>query len=221
MIKGVLLDIDNTLYDYEPLHQLALNKVDEFIKNKYKRADFKEYFINAKKEINTNLFNTAASHNRLLYFQKTLEFMGINELLPAKEMYDIYWDTTIENLKMDDDVINFLDSIKTKKVCFVTDLTAYIQYRKIKKLQLDKYIKYIVTSEEVGCEKPNKKIFDCALKKINLLPSEVCMIGDSFKKDIEGAINLGIKAYWKTTKQFNNNNNIITFQKFNDLIGEI
>ncbi len=221
MIKGVLIDIDNTLYDYELLHKLSIDKVEKFILDKYKRNDFKEHFINARHEIHTNLFDTAASHNRLLYFQKTLELMGINELLLAKEMYDIYWDTTIENLTLDNNVIDFFESIKNKKVCFVTDLTAYIQYRKIEKLKLDKYVKYIVTSEEVGCEKPNKKIFDCALKKINLLPSEVCMIGDSFKKDIEGAINLGIKAYWKTPKQFNNNNDIITFQKFNELIGEI
>ena len=61
-------------------------------------------------------------------------------------------------------------------ICCVTDLTSQIQFRKIVKLKLEDKINFIVTSEEAGIEKPNKKIFDLALEKINLKYDEAIMI---------------------------------------------
>ena len=75
-------------------------------------------------------------------------------------------------------------------------MTAQIQYRKIKKLNLDKYINYIVTSEEAGKEKPHQYIFMLCLDKMHLNKNDVCMVGDSFNKDIKGALSLGMNAYW-------------------------
>ena len=69
--------------------------------------------------------------------------------------------------------------------------------KKILKLDLEEYIDFLVTSEEVGHEKPNKKIFEKALKKINLQNDQVVMIGDSMAKDIEGAKSLKIDSYLK------------------------
>jgi putative hydrolase of the HAD superfamily len=82
------------------------------------------------------------------------------------------------------------------KICLVTDLTAHIQYRKIHKLKLNQYCQSIVTSEEAGKEKPNPLMFKLALQKLNLKSSEVCMIGDNFKKDIFGANSLNIHTIW-------------------------
>ena len=89
---------------------------------------------------------------------------------------------------------------KNIPICCVTDLTADIQFRKLMKLNLENKIKYIVTSEEVGIEKPNKKIFEKALEKLNLKSNQVIMIGDSAPKDILGGEALGIKSYLVKTK---------------------
>ena len=108
----------------------------------------------------------------------------------------------------------------TGKVCIITDLTAEIQYRKIKKLKLTNLIDFIVTSEEAGIEKPSSNIFELALKKINLKSSEICMIGDSYEKDIVGGINLGIKSFWFNAKVDNivDNENVNKIDSFNNLI---
>ena len=87
------------------------------------------------------------------------------------------------------------------KICLVTDLTAHIQHRKIKKLKLEDYVSFAVTSEEAGKEKPHPYMFMMALEKLNLKAEEVCMVGDSFKKDIIGASNLGIKSIWLNKEQ--------------------
>ena len=48
--------------------------------------------------------------------------------------------------------------------------------------------------ELVGVKKPNKKVFEYALEKVNTTASNCIMIGDNLEADIEGALNCGIKA---------------------------
>ena len=220
MIKGILLDIDNTVYDYNYVHEKALDAVYNFAAGNFDKKDFINAFEQARNLIHDELKNTASAHNRILYFQRTLEILKYEKnLLLPKILYDIYWNTSLENIKLFDGVIEFLEK-NDKKICFLTDLTAYIQYRKLEKTGLFKYGNYIVTSEEAGCEKPNKKIFDTALKKLSLPASEVCIIGDSYERDIKGAIEMGIKPFWKTNDK-SPDSNITVFNDFRELIGRI
>ena len=69
------------------------------------------------------------------------------------------------------------------------------QIEKLSSLGVLENIQFLVTSEEAGQEKPNSAIFRLALKKLNMVPREVIMIGDSFDKDVLGALRLGIPAY--------------------------
>ena len=80
-------------------------------------------------------------------------------------------------------------------ICLITDLSAKRQFEKIKFLKIDPYINFIVSSEEAGIEKPGTAIFKLALEKIGLLPEQVIMIGDNYKKDILGAKKMGLKAF--------------------------
>ena len=95
------------------------------------------------------------------------------------------------------EIIDYLKDFKKsgKSICAVSDMQADIQIQKLKKLKLLNIIDFLVTSEEVGFEKPNKKIFDMALKKLNLPKGKVIMIGDSLHKDVESAKKYGIKSY--------------------------
>lgn len=219
--KGVLMDIDNTLYDYDAVHPVALAQVfdfltektglsEEILKNGYKEARFQVHQEHAK---------TASSHNRALYLHRMCDMLKVNSGALVYEADQLYWDTFIQNMVMFPGVKAFLDSVKNLKLVFVTDLLAHIQFRKIRHLGLDEYNPAIVTSEEVGIEKPDPKIFQAALHKISLEPSEVCMIGDSLKRDILGAQNLGIKAFWiKGEKdQVPEGNGVVCFDDFASL----
>lgn len=219
MIKGILLDIDNTLYNYNLAHQAGLNAVFSFIDKIFKKEDFIKAFETARNQIHNELKNTASSHNRILYFQRTLELLKYDDILMVKKLYDIYWDNFLENIKLFDGVTEFLEK-NDKKICFFTDLTADIQYRKLEKTGLFKYSSYIVTSEEAGVEKPNKKMFNLALRKLELSADEVCIIGDSWERDIVGALELNIKPYWKTTEK-SEDERVSVFNDFRELIGKI
>ncbi len=200
--KGLLLDIDNTLYDYNSTHQYALEKVLDYCIKRFKKSEYelKEAYMIARKKVHIELSETASSHNRLLYFQKMLEILKINPLEYSYIIYNIYWDNFLEYMKPFDGIYELLEKYKNS-ICLVTDLTAHIQYKKIKQLNLEKYCNKIVTSEEAGKEKPHPYMFMLALQKLNLQTHEVCMIGDSFKKDIFGASNLGIQSIWLNNKE--------------------
>ena len=78
----------------------------------------------------------------------------------------------------------------------VTNGFIEVQYEKFDKSGLKNYFSHIVLSEEVGCQKPNPRIFEEALRMNGLAAEDVVMIGDSWNSDIQGAINAGIDQIW-------------------------
>ncbi|ARP39452.1 HAD family hydrolase [Vibrio syngnathi] len=197
-VKGILLDLDDTLYKYEETHQVALNTALELIHNKHAidMQSVVEAFNFAKQKLKSILPNVAANHSRILYFQLMLEHLQIKPIPHAYDVSHVYWDVFLNNMILTEDATQFLDKYKDIPICLLTDLTAEIQYRKIEKLGLTKSIDFIVTSEEAGVEKPHPFMFKRALTKLKLSTDEVIMIGDNYKKDIVGANLLGIKSFW-------------------------
>ncbi len=199
-VKGVLLDIDNTIYHYEPCHNHALNILLSQLSTIVsipKELVHKE-FMKSRQRINKQLKGTASSHSRFLYVQLTLEFfLGKSAFFHTLYLEKLYWDTFLSKMKLDENANSFINQCNKQNIpiCCVTDLTTEIQFRKIERLNIEDKINFIVTSEEAGIEKPDKIIFDLALEKIKLDYNAVIMVGDSVSKDIVGAEKLGIKSY--------------------------
>ena len=82
------------------------------------------------------------------------------------------------------------------KIAVVTNNVRNEQVEKLHKLHLDHLIDELVTSEETGSIKPDPLIFHVALERIGCRADEVVMIGDSWKSDILGATQAGIRAIW-------------------------
>ena len=199
-VKGVLLDIDNTIYHYESCHMQAQSVLIKELSRLLvvpEETIKKEYF-NSRKTVNKRLCKTASSHSRFLYIQLTIEkILGISDFENTLKMEKLYWNIFLEKMQLNTAAKKFI--LKCNEIniaiCCVTDLTAQIQFRKLLKFNLENHIKYIVTSEEVGVEKPHALMFQSALEKIGLSASDVIMIGDHPIKDIKGAQSMGINAY--------------------------
>ena len=101
-------------------------------------------------------------------------------------------------MKPYDGAEDFLRALKNSgaKISTCTDMTAHIQYRKISRLGLDKFIDFMVTSEETGFEKPAPIMFNFALKKMNVRAEEAACFGDALDRDIAGAAAVGIAPFW-------------------------
>lgn len=200
MIKTVIFDLDNTLYDYDFCDGRATEMLLHYMESEIgiKRAQGLGYIGQAKFMVKRRLGNVAASHNRMLYMQTICELAGKNPVGQAMDMYDIYWNTFLDAM----DLFPYVETLFTllkkqkKKIAILTDLTAHIQHRKIRRLNIEGDIDYFVSSEEAGEEKPSQRIFEVLMEKTGDKKNEVIMIGDSFEKDVEGAQNYGIDSIW-------------------------
>ena len=199
-IKGVLLDLDNTLYDYDICNSNALKKIFLNISKKYNisKEEVEKSFYAARAQVKSVLGGTAASHSRLLYFKKMIEALtGKTDAEYSLELEQMFWSEYFDHMDLKEDAKRFLDYCKKNKIKIVviTDLTTEIQLRKVNHVGISKYVDFIITSEEVGKEKPHPDIFNAALAKINSTPEGVIIIGDDEQKDILPAKKLGIKYY--------------------------
>lgn len=213
MFKGAIFDLDDTLYNYKDINDIAIESVCNYTCKKLNiNKDTFHKAFNAGRESTKNSikYDCAAQHNRIIYFQKTLEVLKVNPVSYALEMYDIYWNTMLNEMKLNRGVIELFEYLKNNKIkiAICTDLTTHIQHRKLRKLGIDKYIDCIVTSEEVGLEKPNAIMFELCLEKLELNSKEVFYLGDSFKKDIIGASNVGILPIWINNNKRSTDSNI-------------
>lgn len=200
---AILFDTDNTLYEYGPANISAEEAVCKKAKNLLgiDRKKFYKYFNLAKNEVKSNLPNTASSHSRLLYFQRMIELLGYKaELLLALDFEQTFWRNFLINAPLFSGVRETLLYFKEKNIpiAVVTDLTAHIQLRKLTFFGLENTFDAVVTSEEVGIDKPDLKNFALVLKKLNLSSnSYFWMIGDNPKADIFGANKLGATTFQK------------------------
>ncbi len=211
-IKGILFDLDQTLCNNEDYalqksnsHYPAYKKTCEWELYKFLEKDLKiitwekfiEVYEKSKKEIKTPIKAQAASHSRYLYIQRTLE--NLNMRFKPDLVFkatNIYWNHMFKKMSLFPDVKKVLNELKENhfKICIITDLTADIQNKKLQHLGVNKYIDYMVTSEEVGAEKPNPKVLKLALEKLKLPKEESIIIGNNPKTDVQLGLNSGVKT---------------------------
>ena len=61
---------------------------------------------------------------------------------------------------------------------------------------LQDYFDAIIISEEVGIEKPDKRVFQVALDKLGVEAENTVMVGNRIDADIVGANRVGMKSVW-------------------------
>lgn len=198
MIRGVIFDIDNTLYDYDICNYAAEKKLILEISSLAHCSEKKgsTLLAQAKRNVKNRLGDVASAHNRLLYMQNICEQIGINPIFNAMSLYHIYWDAVLDKMTLYEYVRPTFQYLHDRhiKLGVLTDLTAYIQYQKLNVLGIASDVDVIVTSEEVGADKPSGKMFQCIIEKMELSPKDLIMIGDSQSKDIDGALKCGMKG---------------------------
>lgn len=200
MIKAVIFDLDDTLYDYKALERAAFERVGELVRERLgvSEEQYEKAFMRARQTTKEKLGETAASHSRMLYFQKTLEYLDIRPLYLALEMYETYWGFFLDNMTLYPGVRELLDALHEKyiRVGVCTDLLSYIQHRKLRRLGMMDDVDCLVTSEEAGVEKPASGIFELCLEKLGFPAKEVCFVGNSLERDVKGPMAVGMQAVW-------------------------
>lgn len=199
----ILLDLDNTLYEYKGCHEKALGVVVDKVSRHFTidRSQVYDLYMKNRRMVNERHKGTAAAHSRLFYIQAMVEeLIGTTDVEWIRLLYKLYWDVYIDAMTLFPDAVNFLDNclVSNIPIVLVTDMIADVQMRKITKLKICKYLKFIVTSEEAGIEKPDPFIFEIAIQKISGQKpgiKQIAVIGDDIKKDVYSSSEYDVTIY--------------------------
>src|SRR5262249_14907000 len=83
------------------------------------------------------------------------------------------------------------------RLAVLTNQVVGFQLEKMNKIDPQgRWFEYFLTSEEVGVEKPASRFFREACRKMKCRPQEAVMVGDSWEKDVLGALNAGMRAIY-------------------------
>ncbi len=85
------------------------------------------------------------------------------------------------------------------KTGIVSNGTVQLQQAKIDALELR--VDVVIISEAVGVKKPHAKPFITALRLLEVSASEAWFVGDHPVNDVQGAMAVGMKAFWLEREQ--------------------
>ncbi len=198
MIRAVLLDLDNTLYPYDPPDEAALGRVFLLLQRQFKASDrrLRTLYRLAHAHFAKALAGQAGRHNRLHLFTHMIESMHGRPLPDlALRVHQAYWQTFLSAARPHPDAHRVLRQLARRfRLALVSNQTTEVQLRKIKRLRFGRYFDALITSELAGVEKPDPAIFQLAMEKLGVRPQEAVMLGDTARGDVAGAHAAGIRA---------------------------
>lgn len=212
MYKFIFIDLDDTLWDFHTNARLSLHQMFDERNLKQHFESFDEFFtIYAKKNIELwEAYGKGEISKEFLMaerFRYPLSRMGVDDELLAAEIGHQYLDILPTKTTLMPDAREVLDYLTSKyQLTIISNGFTEVQYKKIRSSGIEHYFAHVVLSEEANALKPDKKIFEYALKLNNALPEEAIMIGDSYEADIRGAQNANIdQVYFPLNNQFEEN----------------
>ena len=202
MIKAVFFDMYNTLSRFEPRREELQQRVcrefgievtqsgiirgylvaDDFMA----RENGRRHLAKRSKEERREFF---AEYERLI-----LRGAGVEAPLTlADEIFQAIRKIPYQ-LTLFDDAIPCLKALKERGMTLGLITNIYGDIRDTcDRLDITEYLDFVVTSGEVKSEKPHPPIFEAALRKAGVQPSEAVHVGDQYNSDVVGARGAGIK----------------------------
>lgn len=204
-ITDVFFDLDHTLWDFERNSALTFKSILTNNNIAVNLQDFLEVYVPANYAF-WRLYREDKITKSELRYQRLKTVFNQLGLAISDQMINHLAEEYIQYLSTQahlfPNTIEILEFLKPNyKLHIITNGFQEIQDKKMRNAKIDGYFDVIVNSEMAGVKKPNPIIFNLALEKANTIASKSLMIGDSLEADIQGALNVGLRAL-----HFNSNN---------------
>lgn len=195
----IFFDLDHTLWDFETNSRLALLHIYETEQLASRNIPSFDNFHHRYRMINDRYW--ARYHNNLVSkaklrhgrFYDTLSEFGVKDEDLAERMAQSYIDLSPRMTALFPDALEVLQYLQKKyPLHLITNGFAEVQWVKLEHSGLKPFFEHIIISEEVGTQKPDKKIFEIAMQRAGTTAANCLMIGDNMNTDIAGARDAGI-----------------------------
>ncbi|MFB5166836.1 HAD family hydrolase [Parageobacillus toebii] len=182
MIKGIVFDLDDTLFPESAFVRSGFLAVNDYLKKQGINSFYKEaiYLFNTGKR--GNIFNLVLDKLKIKYNR---EF--INKLITIYREH-------FPSIKLYEDAEWAIQYFKDKyKLGLITDGFLVTQENKIKALGISQYFDVVICSDEYGREnwKPSPTPYLKVMEKLQLTGEELIYVGDNPTKDFITAKKLG------------------------------
>lgn len=199
MIKNILFDLDGTILDFKKcehdafcdmLRHFGAKNVDyEALSQRYSEINVEQWKLLelgkiTRKEVSVNRF-------KYLFEEAGLDI----DAEPAAEYYENELSFNHYYIEGAEEIVKRLS--KKYRLYIATNGHSAVQHRRVSDAGLEKYIKGLFISEEIGYDKPSREYFDRCFSMIpDFSREETVIVGDSLSSDILGGNNAGIVAIW-------------------------
>ena len=194
----ILFDADNTLLDFDMAENKALTETLTQYEIEPSNETIQKY-----REINEGLWRQLEKgqirRDKLMNERFTRFLKEIGKEGNGAEMNRAYLSQLSSHPDlMADNVLDVLHELaEVATMAIVTNGFDKVQSRRVKESGVGEFVEEVFVSERADSEKPNRKIFDTALKTLGVENREhVLVVGDSLSSDIQGGINAGLDTCW-------------------------
>lgn len=198
--RHIFFDLDHTLWDFDTNAKESLADIYKEFSLSEKVTplfdDFYQKYLYHNKilwERFQNGFITAEELKWRRMWRTMMEFKNGDEKL-AKDMSARFLEILPVKQGMFPYAHEILDYLKNKEyqIHLITNGFEKTQWNKIRNSKIDHFFTHVITSEASNSMKPEKEIFDYAMKISGAMLTESIMIGDNLDADIQGAMNAGM-----------------------------
>jgi HAD superfamily hydrolase (TIGR01549 family) len=202
MVRAVLFDLDDTLFDHRGCSRDALGAVRRY------HESLDAMPLEELEQIHSTLLEqlhgdvmlgvVPLEDARRERFRRLLDAAGVRASDDLVEQTAVaYRDRYREVRRAVRGAAALLAVVRTRaRVGIVSNNLFEEQLDKLRTCGLDPLIDALIVSERAGVSKPDPAIFAAALDRLQCRPDEAVMIGDSWAADIIGARAAGIRPIW-------------------------
>ncbi len=207
----VFLDLDDTLIDTVQNTKDTVKEIyEDYNIGKY-FSSFEDFYVNTFRPNNLHLWHEyehqRISKNDLIRNRFVKVFESIDEI-SEKDALDIntdYLRRIVKRCTLIPGCIEILEYLKPKyKLCILSNGFTELQYDKIDNAGLNDFFDEILLSDKIGINKPQRGIFEYAMKQMNTPSDKAIMVGDNFSSDIVGAYAAKIDQIWYNPRKIEN-----------------
>ncbi len=202
MVRAVLLDLDDTVFDHRHSSRSALQAV-------YRRhaslagvsfERFEQEHSRILEEFHQDVLfgRIDLDEARVERFRRLFEVAGVSAdaglSRAAAAMYRREYQAARRAIA---GASRLLQALRLRaRVGIVSNNLLLEQQEKLQYCELAPHVDELIVSEQAGSVKPDPAIFHIALERLGAAPSEAVMVGDSWAADVAGARRAGIRAIW-------------------------